>query len=347
MRIADIGKRLLFGFDGTDVNEHARFAVSELGAGGVVLFTRNYESPAQLLDLCARLRELCVHPRLWIAVDQEGGRVQRFRAPFTVWPDMASFAEHGDEAAAEKFGRFCARELAAAGIDWNFAPVCDANTCAENPIIGRRSFSADPAVVARFAVAVIRGTQGAGLMACAKHFPGHGDTSLDSHKDLPVLSHDRARLDDIELPPFAAAARAGVAAMMTAHVLYAGVDPSLPATLSPKIIGLARALPFDGLIVTDDMEMAAIADRFGDDAGARAVAAGCDVLLCCRQAEKQEALIRGVFDAVMADKLPRERLLESDRRIGEAWARFPPPARPPLSEIGREEHLDLAEKMRS
>jgi beta-N-acetylhexosaminidase len=347
MNKAEIGRHLIVGFDGTDINDEIRFALRDLCAGGVILFTRNYEEPTQVRDLVVRLRELSAHDRLLVCVDQEGGKVQRFRKGFTPWPDAASFAEYGDIEFARKFGRFNAAELAAVGIDLNFAPVCDVNTRAENPVIGRRSFSSDPKIVSDYARAVIDGTQSAGVLACAKHFPGHGDTTLDSHKDLPVVEQEPGRLEETELAPFRVAASSGVATIMTAHVLYPAWDEELPATLSEKIIAKARGIPYEGVIVTDDLEMAAIADRYGmEESAVLAMKAGCDVLLCCRSVTRQEQILKVLYDALLAENIKRSVLRDSDMRLLEMWNAHPLRTAPPLSVIGREEHLDLAERVR-
>jgi beta-N-acetylhexosaminidase len=348
MKISEIGRRLIVGFDGLDVNDEIRFALRELGAGGVILFTRNYEEPEQLRELVVRLRELCVHDRLWVCVDQEGGKVQRFKEPFTIWPDMASFTQYGDLSAAQTFARYNARELRAVGVDWNFAPVADLNTCAQNPIIGRRSFSGDASEAAEYVEAVIQGFQSEGVMACAKHFPGHGDTRADSHVELPVDEREARRISEVEFIPFKAAARAGVASIMTAHVQYPAFDESLPATFSSAIIAMAREFPFDGLMVSDDLEMAAVADRYGmADAAMMATSAGCDILLCCHDVRRQEEIVRGLYDAVLSEKVPRRVMLDSAKRIQNALVRFPNLKCPPLSEIGRNKHWDLAERVRS
>ncbi|MCB1153692.1 beta-N-acetylhexosaminidase, partial [bacterium] len=279
MNTSEIGRHVMVGFAGTQVSDELRYALVELGAGGVILFTRNYEEPAQLRELAAEMRELSVHDRLWIGVDQEGGTVQRFRAPFTVWPDMASFAEAApglssealkdpkrrEQATADvrKFARFLADELRAVDVDWNFAPVADLNTNPDSPVIGRRAFHEDPDYVAAFVAAFIQSTQSQGMLACAKHFPGHGATTEDSHTALPILDIGEDVLNKRELAPFRAAAEAGVASIMTAHVLYPALDEVLPATLSPRVIPrLLRPMPYEGVVVSDDFEMAAIAEGY-------------------------------------------------------------------------------------
>jgi beta-N-acetylhexosaminidase len=185
-------------------------------------------------------------------------------------------------------------------------------------------------------------------MACAKHFPGHGDTELDSHTDLPIVEQERGRIEDVELAPFREAARRGVSSFMTAHVVYPALDTGLPATLSQTVLGLARAIPFEGVIVSDDLEMAAVAAQFeGGEAAVLAVRAGCDLLLCCRDVVRQEAAVRGLFDAVISGRIASTALWDADRRVEAMSVRFPNGARPPLTVIGRDEHLDLAERIRA
>ncbi|MBZ0274061.1 beta-N-acetylhexosaminidase [bacterium] len=349
LKIHDAGKRLIVGVPGVDVTPEARFALTELGAGGIVLFSRNFESPEQLRDLVRRYRELCRHDRLVVAVDQEGGKVQRLRAPFTEWPDARAFAEAGNAGDIARFARFLARELAAVDIDLDFAPVCDVLTWAQNPVIGRRAFSSDANEVAGCVRAFIDAMKDEGVMACAKHAPGHGDTEADSHVALPQTDADARRLAGVELVPFAEAARAGVAAMMTAHVIYRGIDREWPATLTSRVLDLVRALPFDGPLISDDLEMAAIADNFGVGEGAvLALLAGCDLLLVCHRADRQEEAAAAIYDAMRGRRWKREAIWDSDKRLVEWNRRFPPRTTlPPLSVIGHGEHEALAEKVRS
>jgi beta-N-acetylhexosaminidase len=206
---------------------------------------------------------------------------------------MGVVASWGDVAFAERVAAATGRELAALGITVDFAPVLDVNTCATNPVIGDRAFGSDPDTCSRFGVAWVRGLQTAGVLACGKHFPGHGDTTKDSHHDLPVVDQPLDRLLAVELAPFRAAAAAGVASMMTAHVVYPAIDPKFPATLSPAACTELRArVGFTGMLVSDDLEMQAIAARWEvEDAAVLAVAAGCDALLVCWSDDKQERAV--------------------------------------------------------
>ena len=237
------GQLLFAGFEGVEPPPELAELVTQGRIGGVVLFSRNVRDPEQLQRLVDALHERAPAERpLSVAIDQEGGRVQRLRQPWTEWPPMRSLGERDRTDDTRALGRALARELADLRIDLDFAPVVDVDTNPDNPVIGDRSFASSPAAVARHGVALIEGLQAEGVAACAKHFPGHGDTSLDSHLALPRIDHDLARLREIELPPFRAAAEAGVASMMTAHVVISRLDPELPATLSPVALGNLRLL---------------------------------------------------------------------------------------------------------
>jgi beta-N-acetylhexosaminidase len=302
---ADCGQLVWIGFEGTRAPAELLHRLDAGRAGATILFKRNLEFVGDACDLDA-LVELnrSLHraapdgtPAL-IAVDQEGGRVQRVKSPATVWPPMLAFEAitSGDDALAEDVGRALGGELAALGFDIDFAPVLDVHTNAANPIIGDRAFGTTADAVARRALAFARGLAAAGIVACGKHFPGHGDTSTDSHLELPRIDHDWARLERVELLPFRAAAVAKLPMIMTAHVVFAAIDATGPATLSHSVItGLLRnRLHYEGVIVSDDLDMKAIKDPA--TAAVDAVRAGCDVLLLCKdpaaQQGAEEALIR-------------------------------------------------------
>jgi beta-N-acetylhexosaminidase len=290
-----------------------------------------------------------------IAVDQEGGLVQRVRAPATQWPPMRShdgFSPPDDEDLAARVGRALGDELRAVGFDIDFAPVLDVHTNPANPIIGDRAFGTEPEAVARRALAFARGLDEAGLLACGKHFPGHGDTHTDSHLELPRVDHDRDRLDRVELAPFARAAAAGIPMLMTAHVVYAALDPDRPATLSPAVVTdlLRGRLGYQGVIVSDDLDMRAIADHMGaGEAAVAAVRAGCDVLLLCRDEAHQLAAEAALVREAERDAELRRRIGESAARVramkrahAENQRRRPAPAR---DVVGSFEHRRLADKL--
>ncbi len=281
------GGLFILGFDGIAVDAALTETIRRWRPAGFILFRRNIGTPAQVARLCADLHASYPpdDPPL-ISVDQEGGRVARLRAPFTELPSARLlgrvFERTGSLDLVRRAAAVTAAELTAVGINFNYAPVLDVDSNPANPIIGDRAYGGTPDVVSAVAQAVIATYQDQGLMACGKHFPGHGDTDVDSHLALPVVSRDRESLEDIELPPFRDAAAAGVSALMTAHVLYPALDPVWPATLSrPILTGLLREeLGFDGLIVTDNMEMRGVWGRWpAAELTRRAVEAGCDLFI--------------------------------------------------------------------
>jgi beta-N-acetylhexosaminidase len=293
----------------------------------VILFGRNVVDPAQVAELCRTLKAAAPGPLL-ICIDQEGGRVQRLRAPhWTSWPTMRRLGEIDQQggvaglngtAVAERVGRMIAEELSACGIDLDFAPVVDVDTNPANPVIGDRSFSRDPRRVARLGTALALALERAKVASCVKHYPGHGDTSQDSHVTLPRLAHDPSRLWQVELVPFVAAARAGVASVMTAHVRFETFD-RLPATLSPVALRMLRKdVEFRGCCISDDLEMRAISDIWGvPDAAELAIDAGCDAVLVCHTLQHQHDSIDAIARGARSGPLSRERLVEADARVQE------------------------------
>ncbi len=344
------GKMVGIGFIGRTLTSDAR-ALIDRGVRNVILFARNVESPRQLAQLTFDTKTAAGGQPLMMSVDQEGGRVLRMREPFTAAPSMRQVGRAGDERLAREVGTVLARELRAVNFDMNLAPVLDVDTNPGNPVISSRSFGESTELVSRLGVALIRGLQDNGVAACAKHFPGHGDTNKDSHKELPALeSHDLARLSRIELPPFEAAIGAGVASVMTAHVIYRPIDPVYPGTMSETILrGLLRQrLGFDGLVMSDDMQMHAIADHFGfDDAIVRAAAAGVDLFWICHSVELQNRAIDVLIGAVERGELAKSRLEEASRRMDAVFAKYvqPPQREPDIDVIGCAEHRAIAQEI--
>ncbi len=320
------------------------------GIYGVILFGRNVEDAEQVAALSAELKRAAARPLL-VSIDQEGGRVARLRSPqgFTELPPMRALGATGDAALAREVGALLGRELRAVGIDQDYAPVVDVDTNPANPVIGDRSLSRDPAAVARLGAAIALGLQGAGVAACAKHFPGHGDTSQDSHTDLPRLPHAKERLERVELLPFRALARAGVASVMTAHVVFEPLDSRRPATLSPDVMRLLRTeVGFAGCAISDDLEMKAVAEHFSlGEAAEGAVAAGVDALLVCHRPEVQHRAIDLVRGAVEAGRIPRSRIAEARGRIARllGFAGPPPDPRAARASLRTRDHLSLAARI--
>jgi len=338
-------RMFMVGFPGTDLDADFQGLLRD-GLFGAILFKRNIGTAEQTATLCRRIKEQANRPFI-LAVDQEGGRVARLRgAPFTALPPMREVGKTGDEALAERVGRLLAHELRAVGFDWDFAPVLDVDTHPKNPVIGDRSFHREPERVARMGVALARGLEAGGVASCGKHFPGHGDTLQDSHLELPRLPHGLARLREVELRPFAAYAQARLSSLMTAHVIFDALDPGVPATMSFKAqTGLLRGeLGFGGVLVSDDLEMKAIADHCPvEEAAVRCVLAGVDLLLVCHHAERQRGAIEALVRAVESGRVPESRIEESNQRLNALAARFAHPAGERLGTLGTPEHQALAQ----
>jgi beta-N-acetylhexosaminidase len=353
-----VGQLAIAGFNGIDIPAELRSIAREFDLGGVIFFARNVEAPEQVAELSRQSQELAREIPLWVSVDQEGGRVARLKRPFTEWPPMITLGRAGADAErlAERFARALAEELHAVGISMDYTPVLDVLTNPKNPVIGDRALAERAEDVARIGTAIIRTLQGAGIAACGKHFPGHGDTSTDSHLELPLLEHPPDRLDAVELVPFKAAITADVAAIMSAHILIPALDEERPGTLSPAIIdGLLRTkLGYGGLVLSDDLGMKAITARYThSEATVQAIAAGCDaVLMCPPDPSAQAAALEAIIHAVEQGTLPLERVEDAMIRHRRVKERFlTPPRRMPASGaalraiLGRDEHQAVAAEM--
>ncbi len=353
-----VGQLALAGFAGHSIPTELRMLAREFDLGGVIFFARNVDSPDQVAELSREAQSLGNGIPLWVSVDQEGGRVARLKAPFTVWPPMLTLGRSGDEQLAARFARALATELKAVGISLDFTPVLDIHTNPKNPVIGDRALAERAEDVARLGRAIIETLQAEGIAACGKHFPGHGDTSTDSHHELPLVEHSPDRLNAVELVPFRAAIEAGVAAIMTAHLLVPALDDERPATLSPAIADklLKKDLGFGGLVVTDDLEMKAISGRYGlPEATIGAIAAGCDaVLMCGTSQEPQLAALESVIYAVEKGDLPLVRVEDAMARHRRVKERFLSPAtsrsrplegRALRAVLGQDEHQAVAAEM--
>ena len=355
----DIGQFLIGSMPGTSVPVELRSLAKEFDLGGVILFGRNIEAPEQVAELSADCEGLGRSMPAWVSVDQEGGRVARLKEPFTKWPPMATLGRAGkqSEVLAGRFAKALADELLAVGITLDYAPVLDIHTNPKNPVIGDRALSERAGDVARLGRVIIRAMQDAGLAACGKHFPGHGDTGTDSHFELPLVEHPPDRLRATEFEPFRAAIAERVAFIMTAHVLVPSLDEEKPATLSPNVVQklLRDELKFDGVILSDDLEMKAVSAHYAvPDAAVDAIRAGCDAVLVCQgevdlQARTLEALVKAVEsgvipanrfdDAFMRLKRTKQRFLTADRPGAKARIRAL------RGVLGREEHQLVAAEM--
>ena len=352
-----IGQLLIAGFNGDQIPAELRSLAKEFGLGGVILFARNVAEPEQVAEMAFEAARLVPDLPAWVSVDQEGGRVARLRSPFTEWPPMATLGRSGDLGLAERFARALAAELKTVGITLDYAPVLDVHTNPKNAVIGDRALAERAEEVGRLGSAIVRTLQAEGIAACGKHFPGHGDTSADSHHELPLVEHPPERLREVEFLPFKSAIEAGVATIMTAHVLVPSLDEKRPATLSRSVVTelLRDELHFDGVILSDDLEMKAIAAEYAvPSAAVLAIQAGCDGALICggdhdTQAAALEALVRAVED----QRVPLARVEDALKRQQRAKERFlaSPVSARPLSgralraALGREEHRAIAEEM--
>jgi len=319
-----VGQMIMIAFEGTQASEMVRHMIAERHVGGVILFRGNMVSPAQVAALTRELQEIALLSPpglpLFIATDHEGGIVQRIVEGVTPLPGNMALGATWSEEDVRASAAIAAGELLAMGINVNLAPVVDVNNNARNPVIGVRSFGSQPEQVARWGAITIQTLQERGVVATAKHFPGHGDTTVDSHIALPAIEHSLARLEAVELLPFRAAIQAGVDAIMTAHVTFPALDPQpgLPATLSPRVVTelLRQKLGFQGLIITDDLEMGAIVERYSVPAAAvMALKAGADILLFRYNHDYQAQAIDAILEAVRSGEIPAERIEQSVERI--------------------------------
>ncbi|MDX9956684.1 MAG: beta-N-acetylhexosaminidase [Anaerolineae bacterium] len=333
-----IGQVMVIGFDGPEADSGLLEMIEDYHVGGVILFARNVESPRQVATLTNALQNAAAlstavesnRPGLLIAIDQEGGRVARLteNKGFTEFPSAMALTATGNVENARRVAQAMAAEMRAVGINTDFAPVLDVNNNPANPVIGIRSFSSEPELVAQYGVAFLEGLQTGGVLAFGKHFPGHGDTSVDSHVSLPLVPHERARLEAVEFVPFNAAIRANVAGIMSAHVTFPAIDatPGLAATLSSKVLtGLLREeLGYGGLLVTDSLEMGALAQSGYPVpiAAATALQAGADLLLFNRDHTLHRAAFREIQTWVQDGRIPKSRLNEAVRRVLQAKAAF-------------------------
>jgi len=353
----EIGQLLIAGFDGHQISAELRSLAKEFSLGGVILFARNVDAPEQVAEVAFDASRLVPDLPPWVSVDQEGGRVARLKKPFTEWPPMATLGRSGDVRLAERFARALAAELKSVGITLDYAPVLDIHTNPKNPVIGDRALAEKAEEVARLGAAIVRTLQAEGIAACGKHFPGHGDTSTDSHLELPLVEHPPDRIRRVELVPFRAAIEAGVATIMTAHVLVPSLDEKRPATLSRRIVHdmLREELGYEGVILSDDLEMKAVAAEYEvPSAAVLAIQAGCDgMLICSGDHHAQAAALEALIHAVEEQRVPAARIddaLRRQRRAKERILASPVPARPAAGRalrdvLGRDEHQAIADEM--
>jgi len=334
------GRLLMAGLPGPRLDETTERLIRDFEVAHFILFKRNFEDPTQLKKLCNDLRETCLRhglPAPLIAIDQEGGTVARLPSPFSQFGDARNISSADDpRQSARQFARTCARELLSVGINMNLAPVLDVCPVGQGCVMERRCLSDKAAEVAELGGIIIREMQQNGLAACAKHFPGLGCVTLDPHRDLPTVGKKAADLFAEDLLPFQEARDNEVAAVMTSHTVYTDLDPSLPATLSPAILTeiLRQRLSYDGLVITDDLEMGAIETRQSvAEAAFEAFSAGADLLLICQRQDRIEEACGRLQRAWQNHELSEERLAASLARIERVRERFAESSSPPDSFI--------------
>lgn len=347
-----LGELFILGFKGLELEDDTSAFISQAGIGGVIIFSHNYESPAQVAELVNQVQECRSKLPLWVSVDHEGGRVQRFRKGFTRIPDAATISAANSPKLAFDIAEMMGKELKAVGINVNYCPIADINTNPKNPIIGARAFGNDEEQVSKMVTAMVRGHLVAGVQPCVKHFPGHGDTNTDSHFALPRVDTPLETLRDREFKPFVKAFKSRCSMVMTAHILCPGIDPERPSTLSSKTLReiLRKELRYSKLIISDDMEMKAITDHFGpEDAPRLAIEAGCDLLIYRSEGAARhayEALVKALEDGKLAPELVLEAANRSREVKKEAFPKYEPVNVPDVTKkVGIPEHQALIEKL--
>ena len=312
------GQRMMIGFDGTALNTDLKHLIKHLKTGGIILFARNLETPDQIKCLCDEIQNYarqCDQPPLFIAVDQEGGEVARLKEPFTQFPGNPHMKNEED---AIQFARITATELTQVGINMNMAPVLDVAPEGINSIMAKRAFGGDPAWVSRLGIKVIEHLQSNYIMAVAKHFPGIGRTILDSHMDLPELDDDISAIEQTDLIPFKASIQHGVCGVMLSHIFYKNLDPQWPASLSEKIakVLLREQIGFEGLVLTDDLDMGAIVKHYDIQTAIRRIlAAEIDIALICHKGPNIEIAYEEILQGIMGHVELKAKGIESAARI--------------------------------
>lgn len=327
-----IGQLLTIPVEGTHATRDMVDLIETYRIGGVIIYRENAENAVQVRELTANLdKQVNVPWPLFFAADQEGGARIVIKRGVAIPPAAMALGGLGDRSVVYEVTRRVARDLREMGINWIFAPVADIQTNPLNPIINARSFAEEPTTVSACVRAAVHGFQSEGIMACAKHFPGHGDTSTDSHLTLPLIEHERSRLERIEWVPFVSAIQAGVGSIMTAHIAVPRLDPTgVPATFSKPLLTdiLRDSLQFNGLIVSDATTMRAITDHFSlREAGARAIAAGVDVVLATGTPDQVVETWEGIYHAVRDGDIPESVIDRAVMRIREHKEKWVVPVR--------------------
>ncbi len=343
-----VARRFLIGFEGTTLPRQVRQWLGE-NLAGVAIYPRNFRNVEELAGLASEIRSVSRGPIL-VAIDQEGGTRFSLPEPFTQWPSPSELGRLADADAVEAVARAIGSELAAVGCNLDFAPMLDLHVNEASPVTQVRSFGADPQLVGRAGSAFLRGLGKAGVLGCAKHFPGHGDAQVDPHENLPVFSGSADRLAKTELVPFAAAIEAGAATIMTAHILLPKIDAAHPASLSRRILtGILREqMGFRGLILADDLGMGAIARRHAPgEAAVATFAAGADIAMFCHDGSQIEPAMNETARALKEGRLSAEEWVTAGQRIETTLERVSHATQTNLKIVGSAAHRALADNLRA
>jgi len=315
-----IGQMILAGVQGTTLDDQAKQMITDQKVGGIIFYANNVttlEGTAKFVQSIKDTNQSNPVP-IFMSVDQEGGKVSRMPETVESIPSSRKVGQTKDSALAETMGELLARQVQLAGFNVDFAPVLDVNSNPKNPVIGDRSFGSSAELVSRMGIAEMKGLRNEGIIPVVKHFPGHGDTSVDSHLDLPVVNKTEKQLAELEWIPFQAAVKEQVEAVMVAHILFPKLDPDHPASLSDVIIDehLRGKLNYDGVVITDDLSMGAIAKNFKlDQAALATVKAGSDILLVAHSYESAKTIFDTLISAVKSGEISESRIDESVYRI--------------------------------
>ncbi len=315
-----IGQMVIVGLDGYTVDEQARQMIEEYDVGGFILFKSNIQNSNQMLELLNSLKSenRANKVPLFLSVDEEGGRVSRLPDEFIKIPSNKTIGKLNNSSVSHQVGSIIGEELKSFGMNMDFAPVLDINSNPKNPVIGDRSFGTVPDLVSKLGVQTMKGLQSQNIIPVVKHFPGHGDTSTDSHVGLPKVNNDLKRLRSFELRPFQNAIENGAEAVMVAHILLPKIDPKNPASFSKTIISdiLRTEMNYDGVVITDDFTMGAIVKNYNiGQAAVKSILAGSDIVLVCHDFEKQKTVISALKNAAESGRLPMDRIDQSVTRI--------------------------------
>ncbi|MDR7870772.1 MAG: beta-N-acetylhexosaminidase [Tissierellaceae bacterium] len=320
-----VGQLLIVGFEGTELSDITGAYIEDLGVGGLIFFSRNIKSKDQVNTLVEEIKGSSNNIPLFLAIDEEGGKVSRMPQEYKKLPDSIDIGNTNDTDLAFEYGELLGNRVKSLGLNLNFAPVMDINSNPNNPVIGKRAFGTTPEIVSEMGLQVASGIRSTSVIPSIKHFPGHGDTSTDSHIELPVIEKNVDELKGFELKPFKAAIEEDIEMIMSAHILVPSIDEKYPATLSQKILGdlLRDEMGYDGVIISDDMTMGAIVNNYTlEEASIDFLKAGGDILLVCHGVENPRLVIDKILESIETGELTEDEINKKVYRILELKNRY-------------------------